>query len=64
MSETGDDPWLGLDEVSDRLGIPRKTLLNWKYLGLGPPWAKFGKSLRSRLSWVVRWENDQAPKGA
>jgi hypothetical protein len=33
-------------EVEASYGIPRKTLQNWRVLGRGPIYRKFGKSVR------------------
>jgi hypothetical protein len=33
-------------EIERTYGIPRKTLQNWRVLGRGPTYRKFGKSVR------------------
>jgi hypothetical protein len=33
-------------EIERSYGIPRKTLQNWRVLGRGPTYRKFGKSVR------------------
>jgi hypothetical protein len=33
-------------EIEASYGIPRKTLQNWRVLGRGPTYRKFGKSVR------------------
>jgi hypothetical protein len=33
-------------EIETTYGIPRKTLQNWRVLGRGPIYKKFGKSVR------------------
>jgi hypothetical protein len=42
-------------EVSSYLGVPLKTLSNWRYLSQGPPWVKVGKHIRYPWPDVDRW---------
>lgn len=41
--------------VADRLGLPQKTLAQWRYLGRGPRWVKIGRHVRYRRSDVDGW---------
>lgn len=59
--------WLTIEQLSDRLGVPVKTLRYWRSRGYGPPGVKLGPgagtsskagSLRYRLADVERWERD------
>lgn len=44
-----------LDEVAATLRINRKTLLNWRPLGVGPRGFRVGKAVRYRRSEVDQW---------
>jgi hypothetical protein len=52
-------------EVAQRLRVPVGTLADWASKGnktgkrTGPPYAKFGKHARYRLSDVIAWEQQQ-----
>jgi hypothetical protein len=41
------------------LGVPVKTLRNWRVNGRGPPFAKLGSSVRYELSTAIRWAQDR-----
>jgi excisionase family DNA binding protein len=45
----------GVDEVSDYLGVPVKTLYQWKWRGEGPPVRKVGRHLRYVPALVRAW---------
>lgn len=54
-------------EVADYLRIPVKTLAQWAYLGVGPPYQKVGRHTRYRWSDVEQWLDQQCrqqPGGA
>lgn len=61
-----DTAWLTIEQLSDRLQIPVKTLRDWRYRGYGPPGVKIGPgrrgngALRYRLADVEKWERDTA----
>jgi hypothetical protein len=42
-------------EVEARLGVPRKTLQNWRVLGRGPRFRKFGSGVRYKISDLDDW---------
>jgi predicted DNA-binding transcriptional regulator AlpA len=44
-----------VEDVSDYLGIPVKTLYQWKWRGDGPPVRKIGRHLRYDPDAVRRW---------
>lgn len=48
-----------LDEVAAELRVSRKTLLNWRPLGLGPRGFRVGKAVRYRRAEVARWLDEQ-----
>lgn len=50
------------EEVSAYLGVPKKTLYQWKYLRSGPRCTVVGRHLRYRWSDVEAWLEAQ-PQG-
>lgn len=44
-----------VEEVSDYLGIPVKTLYQWKWRGEGPPVRKIGRHLRYDPAKLRAW---------
>lgn len=59
MNEDSEDRWISRRELADRYGVPIKTPAEWASKGTGPPYAKFGRHVRYRLSDVVAWELKQ-----
>lgn len=59
MEEITDDRWITRQELADRYGVPVKTPAEWASKGTGPPYAKFGRHVRYRISDVVAWETTQ-----
>jgi predicted DNA-binding transcriptional regulator AlpA len=47
-------------QVAEYLGVPEKTLAQWRYLGLGPRWSKVGRHVRYRWSDVEKWLDSQS----
>ncbi|MEU2308912.1 helix-turn-helix transcriptional regulator [Streptomyces misionensis] len=47
-------------EVAAYLGVPVKTLYQWKYRGIGPNVHKVGRHLRYRWPEVDAWVNAQS----
>jgi excisionase family DNA binding protein len=47
-------------EVAAHLGVPVKTLYQWKYRGTGPAALKVGRHLRYRWHDVDAWLDQQA----
>jgi predicted DNA-binding transcriptional regulator AlpA len=50
-------------EVAAHLGVPVKTLYQWKYRGTGPTALKVGRHLRYRWRDVESWLDLQGPYG-
>jgi hypothetical protein len=47
---------LGLPEdIARHIGVPTKTLAQWRYLGSGPEFIKVGRHVRYRWSDVTAW---------
>jgi excisionase family DNA binding protein len=56
MSEVASiDRLWNVEEVSAYLGVPLKTLYQWKWRGEGPPVRKIGRHLRYDPAAVKRW---------
>lgn len=47
-------------EVASFLGVPEKTLTQWRYVKTGPRWSKVGRHVRYRWNDVEQWVDDQA----
>jgi excisionase family DNA binding protein len=50
----------GVEEVSAYLGVPIKTLYQWKWRGDGPPVRKIGRHLRYDPAAVKNWATQAA----
>ena len=50
---------ISVDEVARRLDIPKATLYQWRYKGIGPRSHRLGKHLRYRWSDVLEWLDNQ-----
>ncbi len=57
--DTTDRLW-SVEEVSDYLRVPVKTLYQWKWLGEGPPVRKIGRHLRYDPTKVRAWVAEEA----
>ncbi|RBM20132.1 excisionase [Prauserella sp. PE36] len=49
-----------VEEVAAYLGVPVKTLYQWKWRGEGPPVRKIGRHLRYVPAAVRRWATEAA----
>ncbi|MGH3386935.1 MAG: helix-turn-helix domain-containing protein [Nocardioidaceae bacterium] len=49
------DPLWTTEDVSRYLGVPVKTLYEWRLRKYGPPAARVGRFLRYRQTDVVEW---------
>ncbi|MFG1643623.1 helix-turn-helix domain-containing protein [Amycolatopsis sp. NPDC049252] len=49
-----------VEDVSDYLGVPVKTLYQWKWRGEGPPVKKIGRHLRYNPASVRAWATEAA----
>lgn len=50
-----DDPLLTTRELSQLIRINEKTLTNWRYLHIGPPYVRFGRRVFYRHSAVTAY---------
>ncbi len=49
------EPLFSPSDVAEYLGVPVKTLYQWRYLGVGPPALRVGRYVRYRRSDVEQW---------
>ncbi|WP_255473729.1 AlpA family transcriptional regulator [Micromonospora sp. ALFpr18c] len=42
------------------LGVPEKTLTQWRYIKSGPRWSKVGRHVRYRWEHVEKWVDEQS----
>lgn len=54
MADTADRLLSGRD-LSDMIGVPERTLDQWRYIGKGPAWLKIGRHVRYRRADVEQW---------
>jgi hypothetical protein len=50
-------------EVADYLGVPMKTLVQWGYKSVGPPYKIIGRHARYDWEHVYRWVDEQRTGG-
>jgi excisionase family DNA binding protein len=46
---------MSADELAELLGVPRRTLGQWRYTGDGPAYVKVGRHVRYRREDVDQW---------
>ncbi len=46
---------LGIDNLAVYLDVPRRTLDEWRARKVGPPFVKFGKTVRYPEHALLRW---------
>jgi hypothetical protein len=51
-------------EIESRYGISRKTLRNWRLLGKGPTWRKFGRGVKYNVRDFEDWIESLPTGGA
>jgi excisionase family DNA binding protein len=52
------------DEFAAELGIPVKTLAEWRSRGIGPAYVKVGRHVRYRREAIDEWEAGQTRQPA
>jgi hypothetical protein len=50
-----DQPPRDVTEESEYLGIPQRTLTQWRWLGKGPRWVKVGRHIRYPRRDTQEW---------
>ena len=54
-----DNAIMSAQDLSEFIGVPYKTLLDWRVKGYGPPAVKLGKHLRYLAADVDQWIAEQ-----
>jgi hypothetical protein len=49
------EPLVPPTDVAKHIGVPAKTLAQWRYLGQGPRFIKIGRHVRYRWQDVEAW---------
>ncbi len=57
------EPLLTPNDVSELLGVPVKTLANWRSARTGPLFLRVGVHVRYRQSDIEHWLEEQAEAG-
>lgn len=47
--------WINCKEAAQVLGLNRQTLANWRHFHRGPAYSKLGRSVRYRVSDLIRY---------
>lgn len=56
---SGLDPLLSVDELSEYLGVPVRTIYDWRQTGHGPTGIRIGRHLKFAVSDVLAWIDSQ-----
>ncbi len=54
-----DDPFLSQRDVAEMLGVSERTLERWRFEGIGPPFFRFSRLCRYKLSLTKKWADAQ-----
>ena len=57
-TEAPDRLWT-TEETADYLRVPKATLYQWRYFGIGPKAGRVGRHLRYHPDDVIRWFRQQ-----
>lgn len=52
-------PWLSIEELADRLGLPVSSVWKLRSQRKGPRGVRMGKRLRFHLEDVLAWEQER-----
>jgi excisionase family DNA binding protein len=58
-SLSGLDPLLSVNELAEYLGVPVRTIYDWRQTGHGPPGIRIGRHLKYAMSDVMAWIDAQ-----
>ncbi|MGZ5385467.1 MAG: helix-turn-helix transcriptional regulator [Acidimicrobiia bacterium] len=58
-ASSGLDPLLSVDELAEYLGVPVRTIYDWRQRGQGPHGIRIGRHLRFAVSDVLSWIDAQ-----
>ena len=56
---SGLDPLLSIDELAEYLGVPIRTIYDWRQTGHGPCGIRVGRHLKFAVSDVMAWVDTQ-----
>jgi len=56
---SGLDPLLGVGELAEYLGVPVRTIYDWRQTGHGPRGIRIGRHLKFAVSDVMTWIDSQ-----
>lgn len=56
---SGLDPLLSVDELAEYLGVPIRTIYDWRQTGHGPRGIRIGRHLKYAVSDVTAWIDSQ-----
>lgn len=56
---SGLDPLLGIQELAEYLGVPVRTIYDWRQTGHGPRGFRVGRHLKFAVSDVAAWVEAQ-----
>lgn len=59
MFDDDDDPFLTIDEAAELLRVSRRTLDNYRYRKVGPPYRRHGGRIVYRLSDLIAWSEQR-----
>ena len=59
LMDTPDGALLTTEEVAEMLRTPPRTVTDWRYRGVGPPYTKPGKRVLYTCGEVRQWFNSQ-----
>ena len=54
-TEARDEPLLSVEDLATYLGVPVKTLYQWRHKGIGPRGLRVGRHLRYRRKDIDAW---------
>lgn len=61
---SGLEPLISVDELSEYLGIPVRTIYDWRLTGHGPRGLRVGRHLKFAVSDVAAWVDAQREASA
>ena len=56
---SGLDPLVSVDELAEYLGVPIRTIYDWRQTGHGPRGIRIGRHLKFAVSDVTAWLDTQ-----
>ncbi|GAB3755979.1 hypothetical protein GCM10027599_20400 [Yimella radicis] len=63
-TDLGLEPLIGVEELAEYLGVPVRTIYDWRLSGRAPRAYKFGKHLRCAASDIAAWLEERHEGGS